>query len=231
MIASELACWQTQYKQTELFICAEKKMEKQALEAVKELYGQLEKYIAGNPAFAESFVPVAPGKAAPKVVRSMCFAAQAAGVGPMAAVAGAFAAHVGHVLLKDAQQVIVENGGDIFLKTESVKTIAVYAGKSPLSLKVGIVADTREAPLAVCTSAGTVGHSLSFGKADAAVVVSKDACLADACATRLGNEIKSAADIDRALEKVMRIGGVVGAVAVAQGMCGAAGGIQLEALD
>ncbi len=55
--------------------------------------------------------------------------------------------------------------------------------------------------------------------------------LADACATRLGNEIKSAADIDRALEKVMRIGGVVGAVAVAQGMCGAAGGIQLEALD
>ncbi len=65
----------------------------------------------------------------------MCFAAQAAGVGPMAAVAGAFAAHVGHVLLKDAQQVIVENGGDIFLKTESVKTIAVYAGKSPFELK------------------------------------------------------------------------------------------------
>jgi ApbE superfamily uncharacterized protein (UPF0280 family) len=93
-------------------------------------------------------------------------------------------------------------------------------------MKLGITLDTYD-PMAVCTSSGTVGPSLSFGKADAAVVVSYDACLADACATRLGNEIKSARDIEKALELIYNIKGVIGALAVAGDTFGAIGGLEL----
>ena len=191
---------------------------------------QLDDYIARHAAFADSFVPINPRDDAPPVVRDMCRAAQAANVGPMAAVAGAFAAHVGRELLKYTQQVIVENGGDVFMKTDEPRTAAVYAGDSPISMKIGIVVDTTEAPAAICTSSGRIGHSKSFGRADAAVVVSADACLADACATRLGNDIKCESDIQHALDAIAGIDGVIGAVAVMGEVCGAVGNIELRPL-
>lgn len=230
MIASQLACWHTQHRQTELFICADKRLESLSASAVNKLRSLLDDYIAANPVFAASFEPTTPETGAPDVVRAMCAAGQAAGVGPMAAVAGAFAAHVGQTLLSKCREVIVENGGDVYLKTETVKTVAIFAGQSPLSMKIGVELDARAHPLAICTSAGTVGPSVSFGNADAAVVISRDACLADACATRLGNEIKTAADIGGALEMITHISGVIGAIAVIGKSCGAAGQIQLKAL-
>jgi ApbE superfamily uncharacterized protein (UPF0280 family) len=132
-------------------------------------------------------------------------------------------------LLKVSPRVIVENGGDIWMKTGGQSIVAVYAGSSPLSMKVGIVVDAAQ-PISVCTSSGTVGPSLSFGTADAAVVVSRDAVLADACATRLGNEIKTADDIAAAVELICDISGIIGALAVKGEACGAAGNIELKAL-
>lgn len=205
-------------------------MDDAAANAVKHLRALLDKCIMADPLFLTSLVPVAAAADAPEMLHAMCRAATAAHVGPMAAVAGAFSHYVGCELLKTCKQVIVENGGDIFLKTDEPTTVAVYAGNSPLSLKLGIVIDSREMPMSVCTSSGTVGPSLSFGKADAAVVISADACLADACATRLGNEVKTAADVERALELIIGIEGVVGAMAVIGDVCGAAGRIKLETL-
>ncbi len=230
VIASDLLCWNTQHKQTELFVCAKNKYEYLTHKKVVELYKILEKYIRLHPQFLKSFEPVEPQINAPLVVKDMCSASKMAGVGPMAAVAGAFAAHVGFALLKKTQQCIVENGGDIFIKSDSPKTVAIYAGKSALSMKIGIIVNSGWAPVSVCTSSATVGHSVSLGKSDAAVVLSHNACLADACATRLGNEIKTAADIKRALELITAIKGVIGAVAIAGGDCGASGNIQLEQL-
>lgn len=226
-----MPCWRVQYLETELLICADKRCEHTAADAVRFLRSELDAYIAAHPRFLNSLEPVEPKKDSPEAIKAMCRAAKSAGVGPMAAVAGAFSDHVGRQILKISGQVIVENGGDIFIKTDKPKTAAVFAGNSPLSLKVGIAVDSREMPVAVCTSSGTVGPSLSFGKADAAVVVSPDAYLADACATRLGNEIKCAADIERALDMIMRISGVTGAMAVAGDVCGAVGGIRLETLQ
>ncbi len=228
MIAAEMHSWCVQHKQTELFICADLPYEKEAADAIVTLRTQLDAYILAHPVFSESIVPVEPAEDAPAVVRAMCLAGKAANVGPMAAVAGAFAAYVGSILLKNSKQVIVENGGDIFIKTDKPKTVAVYAGKSPLSMKIGVVVDSREMPMSICTSSGTVGPSLSFGQADAAVVVAADACLADACATRLGNEVKSAHDIENALETIMSISGVTGAMAIVGDKCGAVGRIALE---
>lgn len=230
MVAGDLPCWRVQHLETELFICADKRCDVIADKAVCDLRAQLDAYIAAHPLFLHSLEPLDPEPDAPQVVKVMCRAARKAGVGPMAAVAGAFSACVGQEILKTSSQVIVENGGDIFIKTNEPKTAAIYAGNSPLNMKVGIKIDSVAMPMSVCTSAGTVGPSISFGKADAAVVVSLDAYLADACATRLGNEIKSAADIEKALDIIMRIEGITGALAIAGDVCGALGDIQIEAL-
>ncbi len=225
-----MPCWRLQHFETELFICADGLHADAAAEAVSLLRSELDAYIAANPLFLKSLKPVEPEEGAPDAVKAMCRAAKYAGVGPMAAVAGAFSAQVGRQILKFSKQVIVENGGDIFIKSDKPKTVAVFAGNSPLSLKVGIMVDSREMPMSVCTSSGTVGPSLSFGKADAAVVVSPDAYLADACATRLGNEVKCAADIEHALDVIIHIPGVTGAMAIVDDVCGAVGDIRLETL-
>jgi len=228
-VETQLKQWRTAYKDTELFICAETLLETQAWDAVAALRRELDAYIARQPEFLTSLIPIAPLPDAPETAVNMCHAAQTAGVGPMAAVAGAFSARVGQALLKFSPQVIVENGGDIWMRTGGQSTVAVYAGSSPLSMKIGIVVDATQ-PVSVCTSSGTVGPSLSFGKADAAAVVSRDAYLADACATRLGNEIKTADDIAAAVELICGIPGVTGALAVKDDACGAAGNIELKAL-
>ncbi len=229
-VISDLVCWHTQHKQTELFICAGKALEREALEAVLELRRIIDDYIKVHPDFKESLVPLMPQAGAHPVVRRMCEAGKAACVGPMAAVAGAFSEYVAEALLKHTDKAIVENGGDIYISTGDKRMVAVYAGESRLSMKLGIEVDSREIPVCVCTSSGTVGPSLSFGRADAAAVVSHDACLADACATRLGNDIKCEADIQSALEAVCRIEGVIGAVAVMGESCGAVGDIELKFL-
>ncbi len=229
-VISDLCRWSTQHKETELFICAGRPLEKEALAAVISLRRILDDYISRDPCFKASLVPIEPEPTAHPAIAAMCKAGSAANVGPMAAVAGAFAAYVGEELRKHTDKVIVENGGDIFMYTRDIRTVAIYAGDSPLSMKLGIEADSREAPISVCTSSGTVGPSLSFGKADAAAVVSRDACLADACATRLGNGLKTPDDIQKALETVYGIEGVIGAVAVMGDKCGAIGDIELKCL-
>lgn len=190
----------------------------------------IDEYIRNNKSFEKSLVPVIAVPGAPIQIVRMCNAAKAANVGPMAAVAGAFAEYVGLELTKYSEQIIVENGGDVFIKTNIPRTVAINAGNSPLSMKIGIVVQPSRKPIAICTSSGTVGHSKSFGRADAAVVVSHDTCLADACATRLGNEIKSKEDIEDALNMIMRVDGVKGAVAVLAKTCGAVGQIELKNL-
>lgn len=229
-VETELISWRIAYEQTELYICAESLLERQAWDAVAALRRELDAYIAKQPEFLTSLEPIEPLPGAPDIAVRMCEAALAAGVGPMAAVAGAFAAHIGQTLLKHSPQVIIENGGDIFIKTNGVSNVAVFAGKSPLSMKIGIAVDASAQSVSVCTSSGTVGPSLSFGKADAAAVVAFDACLADACATRLGNEIKTERDIACAVELVCGIRGVIGALAVVGEACGAAGNIALVTL-
>jgi hypothetical protein len=150
-----------------------------------------------------------------------------AGVGPMASVAGAVAEFVGRDLLKHSESVIVENGGDIYLKVVRDTRVGIYAADSPLSLKLAIRVLPEETPLGLCTSSATVGHSLSFGIADAVCVKSKSAILADAAATRICNRIKKKEDIKDAIEEGLRISGVLGVLAIVGDTMGAAGGIEL----
>ncbi len=202
-------------RETDLMIRASLDLRALARElAVTERAG-LEAYIRAYPDFAGTLVPWTAEGPVPRLVEEMIAAGAAAGVGPMAAVAGAIAEAVGRGLLAHCDEVIVENGGDIFLKTREAATVALYAGASPLSLKIGVVIGGGGRALAVCTSSGTVGHSLSFGRADAVCVVAPSGALADAAATAIGNRVRSARDLHRAIAAGRRIPGVEGLVIVA----------------
>ncbi|MCL6611384.1 MAG: UPF0280 family protein [Peptococcaceae bacterium] len=181
---------------------------------VRKYRGQLEEYIGMDPGFLKSLLPYHTRPGAPPIAVTMAGAGRAAGVGPMAAVAGAIAEAVGRDLLKYSRDVIVENGGDIFLRTRRKRLIGIFAGKSVLSNRVGLEIRPGDTPAGICTSSGTVGHSLSFGCADAAVIVSPSAPLADAAATATGNMVRSGDDLEEAVEFAASIPGVTGAVVI-----------------
>jgi ApbE superfamily uncharacterized protein (UPF0280 family) len=134
---------------------------------------------------------------------------------------------VGKDLLKLSGEIIVENGGDIYILTKSVRKVGIYAGDSPLSEKLAIEINPADTPLGICTSSGTVGHSLSFGKADAAVVTAKNSFIADAAATAVGNLVKSPSDMEKAIQFGSSIPGVSGIVIIAGGTMAAWGNIKL----
>jgi len=217
-------------KETDLLIRADRDLSKETRESILEFRHQLEAYIAMNPEFQKSLVPLSDDPYAPEIVREMIRTSQAARVGPMAAVAGAIAESVSKDLLKFSKEVIVENGGDIYLSASKERTIGIYAGDSPLSLKIGIVISPEETPLGVCTSSGTVGPSLSFGKADAVCILSKSAALADAAATAVGNVVKEKKDIELGLQTGREIAGVQGILIIVQEKMGVWGNVKLAQL-
>ena len=134
---------------------------------------------------------------------------------------------VGKDLLNYTSQIVVENGGDIFLNVSKDLTIGIYAGKSPLSNKLGLKISSFKTPLGVCTSSGTVGHSLSFGKSDAVTVIAHSASLADATATAVGNLVKGRKDIDKGLEYAQNIKGIMGTLIIVDDKFGVWGNLEI----
>ncbi len=218
-------------KETDLQVRAERDLSGETRESVLKYRRQLEAYIEMNPEFRRSLLPLKDDPYAPEIVREMIRTSRLADVGPMAAVAGAVAEWVSNDLLRFSKEVIVENGGDIYLSTSKERVIGIYAGRSPLSLKIGMVIRPEETPLGICTSSGTVGHSLSFGKADAVCILSKSAALADAAATAVGNIVRGKKDVESGLERGKTIGGVLGMVIVVEEKMGVWGNIRLIRLQ
>jgi ApbE superfamily uncharacterized protein (UPF0280 family) len=221
-------------KETDLHILAPSGIEEDAYHSVHRYRNQLENYIKAHPDFVTSLVPLKSDTLAPPIVKDMLQAGTDADVGPMAAVAGAIAEYVGRDLLNAGlDEVIVENGGDIFLKRNDDCVVAIFAGESPLSQKVGINVPAGSMPLGICTSSGTVGHSLSLGKADSVTVLSGSTPLADAAATRIGNEVATGGQksINRAMEFAGSIPGLFGVVIICGEQMGAWGAIELIGLD
>ncbi len=230
MARGGLTSFQVKIHETDLMILAQRELRQVVTEIVLHERRQLEHYIASHPGFLESLSPWPEDPLAPRIVKEMIQAGARVNVGPMAAVAGAIAGAVGQALLDHSPEVIVENGGDIYLKISQPATVALYAGHSPLSMKIGILIAAAMTPLGVCTSSGTVGHSLSLGRADAACVLAADTALADAAATALGNRVKVPADIPAALEWLSDTPDILGGVVIAGDKLGAWGELELRPL-
>lgn len=181
---------------------------------VKECRSPLEQYIKRDPVFVKALSPYELLPNAPPIAVDMARAGYQAGVGPMAAVAGTVSQWVGQAIAKRTRDVIVENGGDIFLRTGKIRYIGIFAGESPLSNRIALEVRPEHTPLGICTSSGTVGHSLSYGKADAVIVLSPSAALADAVATAAGNLVQTVDDLESALEFALGVEGVTGALVI-----------------
>ena len=226
-----LISFRTVVKETDLFIRASIKLDAQAKESVLLHREYIESFIQQHPDFSISLVPLQIPRPVPGIIADMLDAAAGSGVGPMAAVAGAIAEHVGHDLLQFSQEIIIENGGDVFIQTNQPVTIGIFANRSPLNMRIGLKIDCRDGPMAVCTSSGTVGHSISFGTADAVTVVSRSCAVADAAATAIANQVKQKADVHKAISFGKDIKGVKGLIVIKNDKAGMWGDINVVQLQ
>ncbi len=217
--------------QTDLYIRSRRNLKDKALNSVLKHRSSLEAYIGRHPLFLTTLEAYQAEAKAPAIVKEMARVSQLTGVGPMAAVAGAIAEAVGRDLLAFSPEVIVENGGDIFMKISRKRLVGIYAGQSAFTKKIALEIMPRETPLGICTSSGTIGHSLSLGSADAVITLSSSTALADAAATALGNLVNDADDVPKATEKAQSIEGLSGAVIIMGDKMGVWGKVRIVPLE
>lgn len=221
----DLVTSRVQVKQTDLLVSGLRDLKEEATRLVHKYRQQIEDYIEINPCFRGAFRPVYQNLFAPRIINTMIEAASKAHVGPMASVAGALAEYVGLGLLSYSRDVIVENGGDVFIRSDKKRVMLLLAESSDfLGLKIAIKAFPK--PLGVCTSSGRLGHSLSYGRADAVMVVGQSASMADAAATGIANIIRKPSDIRKGLTRAQEMG-VLGVLILIEEQMGVWGQIEL----
>lgn len=229
--------FEVRYLETDLWIGIDttsfnEEMKTVAATKTEELRKKLDNYIQTEPFFKKSLKPFHPAVTAPSEAKEMAVATKIAGVGPMAAVAGLFAREVGETLLQNfsIKEMVIENGGDIFVLLKNELVLSVFAGESPLSERIGLVIPPEKSKLGICTSAGTVGPSLSFGKADAVVVICEDALLADAFATAFANKVKSSANVEKVINQAENFPEVLSLLIICDDKIGIKGDLEMRIL-
>lgn len=215
-------------EESDCLISAAVNLESKARQSILKYRAILKKFIAAHPLFLTTLEPYPVEAGAPLIVKDMAECGAQAGVGPMAAVAGAIAQYCAQDLSKYAPELIIENGGDIYMLSHVERLLGIFAGHSALSGKIGIAISAGQTPLGISTSSGTVGHSLSFGKADAVVILAQTATLSDAVATAIGNIIITPQDIEAGIQKAQKIAGVKGVLIIKDDQMGIWGDVRIK---
>jgi ApbE superfamily uncharacterized protein (UPF0280 family) len=229
--------FEVKYQETDVWIGIDPEsfkaeMKERALNKIKELRQKLDEYIETEPFFKKSLKPFQPGETAPAEAMEMAQAAAKAGIGPMSTVAGLFAREIGNEIIQNfsVNELVIENGGDFFAMLKNDIIFSVFAGDSPLSEKIGLVITPETSPLGICTSAGTVGPSLSYGKADAVVVVAEDLLVADAFATAFGNKVKSPNDVEKVINQAEKYPKILSLLIICEDKIGVRGDYEIKIL-
>jgi ApbE superfamily uncharacterized protein (UPF0280 family) len=212
--AADLVSFHVVIKETDLWVMADRNLEKETKDLVFDCRQKLEDYIRSHDAFLTTLQPYPVDPYAPDLIKTMIGTTRRLGVGPMASVAGAIAQFVGEGLLRTTDQVIVENGGDIYLRTKRPVTVSIYAGESIFSERIGVKIPPHQMPVGVCSSSATIGHSLSMGSADLVCTIAQSAALADGVATALCNRVKDKKDLEEIPGWAANIKGIIGVLAV-----------------
>lgn len=214
--AKDLRFTYVNFKETDLQILTSKTLDKEFVqERIQAYRWDIENYIIKDRRFLTALKPIAVELGAPPIIKSMAEASGLAEVGPMAAVAGAIAEFVGRDLLKKGhKEVIIENGGDIFMASRKSRVVRIYTGLPKIWKNLSIKIFPKSMPLGICTSSACVGHSLSFGSADSVVILSQNASLADAAATAVTNRVHKKDDLEPALKFARSIKGVKGVIII-----------------
>jgi ApbE superfamily uncharacterized protein (UPF0280 family) len=229
--ATDLIRFHVVVKETDLLVLSEIDIGDLVREIVLTQRDRLERFIAGNPEFRDTLVPVAVSGAAPAIVKSMALAGRMAGVGPMAAVAGAVCEAVAAGVGGSVRELILENGGDLYVSSTRERVIGIFSGDTERGGAIGIRVAPESTPLGICTSSGRIGHSLSFGDSAAATVLARSSALADAAATAVGNRVRGRNGVREGLAAARDIPGVLGAVVLRDGQLGAWGEVEIVGLQ
>jgi uncharacterized protein len=232
--AADLISTRIRIRESDLLIRSERGCAGPARKALARYRMDIEDYIAIHPGFKESLLPIVASRDAPPIITAMTRAAILCGVGPMATIAGALAYSVGKELKLISSEVIVENGGDIYLDSRRERIIAVYSGENPGPAGgIGIKIPPEEMPLGIAASSGRLGRSLSWGMADAAVVLASDSILADGGATALANRVYSGTPtvLEAAGEFILGIPGIIGYLIVCGDLVSTGGRMELVVTD
>lgn len=187
------------FKHSDLLIKSNKNIKNKIELPLKEIYRKLEYCIENYPPFLKSLSPIKPKSYFPKIIKKMCEKSSIFGVGPMATVAGAVCEYCANYLLNYCSRLIIENGGDVFIKINRDIDVAVYLKNRYFKDKIRLKIKAKNIPCGLCSSSGSFGHSLSFGKSDLVVVMANSAITADGAATAIANKINSVADIQKSI--------------------------------
>jgi len=234
---SRFKSFEVKYRETDLWIGVDPEsfnheMKETVREKMQSLRRELDEYIKKEPFFKKSLKPFIPAEHTPAEAVEMAGAAEKAGVGPMAAVAGLFAREVAGEILQNfsVNELVIENGGDIYAQLKNDLIFSVFAGDSILSERIGLVIPAEAGAVGICTSAGTVGPSLSYGNADAVVVVAKNPLIADAFATAFGNKVKSPEDVEKVINQSEKYCEILALLIICEDQVGIRGEYEIKIL-
>lgn len=219
--------WRIAYKYSDLLVSCNKDISLKLERLIKEIYYLLESCIKEEPSFQKSLSPLKIKPYYPPIIKKMCRKAAIFNVGPMATVAGAVCDYIASGLSKYCRRLIVENGGDVFIKSNKDIDVGVYlknkyfADKIYLKIKAGIT------PCGLCSSSGSFGHSLSMGRSDLVVVLAKSTIGADGAATSIANKIKSPENVSKVINGYKDIKDITGILIVKDDRLGVWGNIEL----
>jgi ApbE superfamily uncharacterized protein (UPF0280 family) len=219
--------FRTRVETTDLLIRAGKDLSVKAEQIVKELRGEIRKHIGMQEEFLTSYSPVKRLPRRPEIINNMYRASELTDTGPMASVAGAIAESLGNLLLQETEEIIIENGGDVWLKVTEPVLINILSKSVYFHDNIILKIYPDKTPCGICTSSGKIGYSFSYGRADSATVISGDAAFADAAATGACNLITNEDSLMDALAYCMKMEKTRGTVLIFRDRMALQGDIEL----
>lgn len=223
-----LSACEVAYRESDVLFLSDPPLDRKAIGAgIKKYYELIQSYVDQNPQFTTSLSPLNQDSIAPQIIQDMITGSSLSGIGPFSCVAGAICDYLGRELMSFCEELILENGGDLFLSIKNDKTLGVYLGEyaRPSSLKVRI--KKRPKPFGICSSSGKIGHSFSLGRADVVTVIARDAILADTFATAFCNKLKKKEDIKKIIKEGQKYPFIEGLILACDGTLGVWGDVEL----
>jgi ApbE superfamily uncharacterized protein (UPF0280 family) len=219
--------WKITYQYSDLLLSSDKNIAGLIEKPLKDIYRYLNKCFKEDPVFLRSLSPVRINPGYPEIIKKMCLLSAEFNVGPMAAVAGTVNEFLAERINKYCGNLIIENGGDLYLRSKNDRILGIYVKNKYFKDSISIRIKAANMPCGVCASSGTFGHSLSLGKCDLAVVMSKSAITADAAATAVANSISCKDDILASIEHFRNCRGIDGLLLIKEDQIGLWGNIEL----
>jgi ApbE superfamily uncharacterized protein (UPF0280 family) len=219
--------WRILYKYSDILVSSDKNVGDRLKKLVKEIYSILESHIKENPSFQKSLSPLESKPRYHPVIQKMCIKSAVFNVGPMATVAGAVCDFLAGGLDKCGRCLIIENGGDVFIKSDRDVNLGVYLKDKHFADKLYLRVRKDYMPCGLCSSSGSFGHSLSMGKSDLVTVLAESTISADGAATSVANSINSSEDISKTINSYKTIKDIRGILIVKDDKLGIWGNIEL----